>query len=123
MYYLIFVPIAIAVIYTIYLVIWLNRQPSGNEKMVEISKAIQEGSKAYLNRQYKSVAVVAVILFVALWLILGRVTAIGFLIGAMASAVAGYIGMNVAVRANSRTAEAARKGLTPALSLAFKAGA
>src|SRR3989304_2045020 len=122
MYYLIFVPIAIAVIYTIYLVIWLNRQSAGNEKMKEISKAIQEGSKAYLNRQYKSVAVVAAILFLVIGFALNWLMAVGFLAGAIASALAGYIGVNFSVRSNAKTAAAAEKGLKPALSLAFKAG-
>lgn len=90
--------------------------------MVEISDAIQDGSNAYLNRQYKSVAVVAVLLFLAIYYFLGLLTAAGFAVGAVASAVAGYIGMNVAVRSNSKTAEAANQGLNPALSLAFKAG-
>jgi K(+)-stimulated pyrophosphate-energized sodium pump len=90
--------------------------------MIEISKAIQEGSMAYLNRQYKTVAIVAAILAVIIWLALGWVTAIAFLVGGIASALTGYIGMNVAVRANSRTAAAAKKGLFPALSVAFRAG-
>jgi len=122
MYYLIFVPIILAVIYTVYLVFWLNRQSAGNEKMKEISKAIQEGSKAYLNRQYKSVAVVAAILFLVIGFALNWLMAVGFLAGAIASALAGYIGMNVSVRSNAKTAAAAEKGLKPALSLAFKAG-
>ncbi|TSC81311.1 MAG: K(+)-stimulated pyrophosphate-energized sodium pump, partial [Parcubacteria group bacterium Gr01-1014_19] len=120
--YLIFVPVAIALAYSAYIMLWLKKQPEGNEKMREISAAIQEGSAAYLNRQYKSVAIVALPLAVVLYLTLGGVTAVGFLIGAVASAVAGYIGMNVAVRSNARTAEMASHGLAPALSLAFKAG-
>lgn len=90
--------------------------------MVEISKAIQEGSMAYLNRQYKAVSVVAAVLAVALGLTLGWATAVAFVIGGLASAITGYIGMNVAVRANSRTAAAAKKGLAPALLVAFRAG-
>ncbi len=90
--------------------------------MVEISDAIQDGSNAYLNRQYKSVAVVAALLLVAIYYFLGSLAAAGFAVGAVASAVAGYIGMNVAVRSNSKTAEAASRGLNAALSLAFKAG-
>lgn len=119
----IFIPIIIGIIYTIFLSLWLKKQPSGNEAMQEISKAIQAGSKAYLNRQYKTVGYVALGLFVGIGFLLNWTTAIGFLIGAVASAVAGYIGMNVSVRANSKTAEAARGGLKKALNVAFKAGA
>lgn len=90
--------------------------------MVKISKAIQEGSMAYLNRQYKTVAVVAAILAMVIGVALSWTTAIAFLIGGIASAITGYIGMNVAVRANSRTAAAAKKGLFPALQIAFRAG-
>ncbi len=122
MYYAIFIPIALALAYAAYLIGWLSKQPSGNEKMVSISKAIQDGSKAYLNRQYKTVGIVSVIVFFVIGFSLGWLTALGFLIGAFISALAGYIGMNVSVRANTKTAEAARKGLSPALSLAFKAG-
>ena len=121
-YTLIFVPVAIAIIYSAWLALWLKKQPAGDAKMVEISKAIQEGSMAYLNRQYKTVAVVAVILAAVIWWALGAPVALAFLVGGIASALTGYIGMNVAVRANSKTAEAAKKGLFPALSLAFKAG-
>ena len=91
--------------------------------MVEISQAIAEGAKAYLNRQYRAVAVVAVIVSALLWWSLGLRTMTGFLIGALASALAGYIGMNVAVRANVRTAQAAKSGLKPALEVAFLGGA
>lgn len=90
--------------------------------MIEISRAIQEGSSAYLNRQYKTVGVVALVLFIIIGFTLDLTTAIGFLIGATASALAGYIGMNIAVRANTKTAAAAKTGLGEALSLAFKAG-
>ena len=121
-YTLIFVPVAIAIIYSAWLALWLKKQPAGDAEMVEISKAIQEGSMAYLNRQYKTVAVVAVVLAAVIWFALGAPVALAFLVGGIASALTGYIGMNVAVRANSKTAEAAKKGLFPALSLAFKAG-
>ena len=90
--------------------------------MKEISSAIRIGSRAFLNRQYKTVAVVAAIISIALYFVFGWLSVIGFLSGAIASATAGYIGMNIAIRSNSKTAEAARKGLSPALSLAFKAG-
>src|SRR3989344_1289557 len=120
--YLIFVPVAIAILYSAYIILWLRKQPSGNEKMQEISRAIQIGSSAYLNRQYKTIAIVGVPILGILYFALGWVTALGFLIGALTSALAGYIGMSVAVRSNSKTAEMASKGLAPALSLAFKAG-
>lgn len=122
MYYAIFVPIGCAIVYTAYLMGWLSKKSSGNEEMVDISKAIQAGSKAYLNRQYKTVSVVSAALFLVIGVFLGWITALGFLVGAVMSALAGYIGMNVSVRANAKTAEAARDGMNPALSLAFKAG-
>ncbi len=122
MYYLIFTPIVIAIVYTAYLMMWLKKQPAGDAKMQEISKAIQAGSSAYLNRQYKTVGIVAAILFVVIGLTLGWMMALGFLVGAFASALAGYIGMNVSVRSNVKTAEAAKRGLAQSLSLAFKAG-
>lgn len=121
-YYLIFIPVGLAILYTLYLVGWLKKKPSGNEKMVAISKAIQEGSKAYLNRQYKTVSIVALILGALIWIFLGWMSALGFIIGAAASALAGYIGMNIAVRSNSKTAEGAKTGLSSALSIAFRAG-
>jgi K(+)-stimulated pyrophosphate-energized sodium pump len=114
----------IAVAYGIGLTIWLLRLPPGNERMQEIGKAIQEGASAYLRRQYQTIAIVAVVPFLLLGFYdkLGWGTAIGFLIGALLSAAAGFIGMNVAVRSNTRTAEAARQGLKPALNVAFRAG-
>ena len=101
----------------------LLKKNAGSERMQEISAAIREGAKAYLNRQYKTVAVVAVILAVILYFVFNATTAIGFLIGAILSAAAGYIGMNVSVRANARVAHAASQGLKPALSLSFQGGA
>jgi len=95
----------------------------GNEKMVSISSAVQEGARAYLNRQYSTIAVVGVVLFVALIFIQDIYVAIGFAIGGLSSAAAGYIGMNVSVRSNSRVAEAARGGVPKALSVAFRGGA
>ncbi len=121
-YYLIFIPIAVAILYSIYLIFWLLKQPAGNEKMQAISKAIQEGSGAYLKRQYISVAAVALPLLILIAWQFGLTLAVGFLIGAVASALAGFIGMSIAVRSNARTAESARHGLGPSLSLAFKAG-
>lgn len=120
--YLVFIPVVAALVYSTYLILWIKKQKPGNEKMEIISKAILEGSRAYLNRQYKAVAIVAVILFLLIWYAFQITTAFGFLAGAAASALAGYIGMNVAVKSNSKTTAAAEKGLKSALSLAFKAG-
>jgi K(+)-stimulated pyrophosphate-energized sodium pump len=114
----------IAVGYGLYLTWWLLQQPAGNERMREIARAVQEGAAAYLRKQYTTIGIVAIVPFVLLGVYgkLGWGTAFGFLIGASLSAAAGFIGMNVAVRSNSRTAEAARGGLKPALNVAFRAG-
>ena len=116
-----------AVIAIVYGIIYINvilKLPEGNDKMKQIAGAIQEGAKAYLNRQYKTVAMAAFVLFLIIGLIppLGWMTALAFIIGAFLSAVAGYIGMNISVRANVRTTEAARHGMAKALDVAVKGG-
>jgi K(+)-stimulated pyrophosphate-energized sodium pump len=115
---------AVAIGYGLYLAYWLLAQPAGTERMQEIARAVQEGAAAYLRRQYTTVAVVAVFPFLLIGFYdkLGWGTAFGFLVGASFSAAAGFIGMNVAVRSNVRTAEAAKSGLKPALNVAFRAG-
>ncbi|HEY1013888.1 MAG TPA: sodium-translocating pyrophosphatase [Herpetosiphonaceae bacterium] len=113
----------IAIVYGVITILQILRLPDGNDEMRTIARAIQEGAAAYLNSQYKVVAIVAVPLFVALIFLLTIYSAVGFLIGAVASAIAGYIGMNVSVRSNIRTTEAARGGLAKALRVAFQGGA
>mgnify|MGYP001589210222 CR=1 FL=1 len=106
------------------ILIWqILRKPQGDEKMREIARAIQEGASAYLTRQYRTVAMVGVVAVLILWRWLGGMIALGFVVGAIASAAAGFVGMFVAVRANVRVAEDAKRGLKYAFGLAYKGGA
>jgi K(+)-stimulated pyrophosphate-energized sodium pump len=122
-YYTVFVPVVLAALYAAYLMLWLKKQPRGSERMQEISHAIQAGARAYLNRQYRTVAMVSIVLFAVIWVAFHTwVPAVGFLLGGLLSAVAGYIGMNVSVTSNARTAQAAHQGVGKALQVAFRAG-
>ena len=112
-----------AIVYGIVSMKWILSKPAGNERMREIAQAIQEGAQAYLNRQYTTIGIAGLVLFVLIGLFIEWATALGFAIGAVFSGAAGYIGMNISVRANARTAEAANDGLNAAMQVAFRGGA
>ncbi|MGV3456944.1 sodium/proton-translocating pyrophosphatase, partial [Sphingomonas sp.] len=113
----------IAVLYGLVTSQQVLRAPAGDQKMQDIAAAIQEGAKAYLGRQYTTIAIVGVVVAAVMFFTLGALSTVAFLIGAILSGVAGYVGMNISVRANVRTAEAARGSLQGGLTLAFRAGA
>ncbi|MBU0476762.1 sodium/proton-translocating pyrophosphatase, partial [Patescibacteria group bacterium] len=122
---MIFIPIVVSIfslVFAYFLANEVNKAPSGSGKMVEISGYIREGALAFLKRQYKAVGLVAVILFLLLCLVMNIRVGLGFLIGVIASASAGCVGMMISTKANVKVAQAARKGLAPALNLSFQAG-
>ncbi len=119
---LLLVPPLLAIIYGLLLISWILKQPAGDERMQAIARAIQDGARAYLYRQYKTIGVVAAAMFLLIGFVINWTTAIGFVVGASFSCLAGVIGMNISVKANCRTAEAAKKGFVPALRVAVRGG-
>src|SRR5688572_15503074 len=113
----------LAIVYGIWATMSVMKADAGSAKMQEIAAAVREGAQAYLKRQYTTIGIVGVVIFVIVGLLLGWLVAVGFLVGAVLSGAAGFIGMNVSVRANVRTAQAAISSLAGGLELAFKAGA
>jgi K(+)-stimulated pyrophosphate-energized sodium pump len=114
---------AVAVLFAGLLIVLVMRQPRGNDRMIEIAAAIQEGASAYLNRQYLVIGIIGVVVAIVIGVAINPITAVLYVVGAALSAAAGYVGMNVSVRSNLRTAEAARGGLNKAMSIAFRGGA
>jgi len=116
------VPAGVAIIYGIVLMQWIKKQPAGSAQMQEIASAIEEGARAYLKRQYKTITYVSVVVFALLWIFFTQNTALGFVVGALFSGLAGYLGMMISVKSNVRTTEASKKGLVYGLAMAVKGG-
>ncbi|MCB1520877.1 MAG: sodium/proton-translocating pyrophosphatase, partial [Hyphomicrobiaceae bacterium] len=114
---------ALSILYAVFTIQSVMKADAGSARMQEIAGNIREGASAYLNRQYTTIGIVGAVIFVIAWLLLGPLVAVGFLVGAVLSGIAGYIGMNVSVRANVRTAQAATQSLAAGLDIAFKSGA